>query len=387
MRRWRRVAVVAGVIGALGQGYPVAVSAAPVSAQRATAQRASATQVTLRVPASVAGPYRAADASVSVSPGAGQCPLSWELQEYLNGRWVSLFNPADSTEFGCTYPEVGYAWRATPGTMTLRAYVPAQGELPAAGYSQTVTVQVGTARPPHWLVALNRLRALNDAPAVPMDTALDNGAFHHARYMLHAGELTHVEDPHNKWYTKDGARAGEAGDEAFGPDPIRQWAETEYHQNIEIDPSAVVAGYGTDQGYDSFTVVWNTAYQKKGPYFAFPAAGKTTWLTEYLGGEIPDPLVHCPAAWRRRLDAGHPLGLPLEFSLESTYHLTGRQPTRVTASLTTGGKASRLCTFFQKYAGVTYMLPLLPLAHGRGYDVAVRYDGKLAGRWRFRVSR
>lgn len=116
----------------------------------------------------------------------------------------------------------------------------------------------------------------------------------------------------------------------------------------------------------------------RGPQYQFPASKTTTWLLSYAGGEEPDPLATCPAAWRRRIEQLFgTVGLPIIFGNLNTV-------SKPTASVTVRGKALRVCVV--NAGNAVFVIPLLPLAPHRTFTVTVSYRGKLQSRWYFRTS-
>ncbi len=209
-------------------------------------------------------------------------------------------------------------------------------------------------------------------------------ASHHARYMYHAGVLTHYENPSNRWYTKDGNQAA-AGDEANGSRPFQTLTETAYHQNVLIDPEEVVAGFGSYNGYDSYTAVWSSAKPEVNgrPAYEFPGRGLTTrYGYFYAGGELPDPFASCPSIFRTD---PHPRGLPLEYGHPFYSPYSGPLPRKASARLSIRGTSQRICV--KRYGNASILIPLHHLRSYRTYHVAIWYAGVLQARWYFKTGR
>jgi hypothetical protein len=106
----------------------------------------------------------------------------------------------------------------------------------------------------------------------------------------------------------------------------------------------------------SYSALWTSSVQPQ-----FPAAGKTTWLLNYVSGEIPDPLSKCPRAWRNR-----------DNPFAATY---------------SGGRtALRVCVVNAGiYGNAVFVIPLYPLRPHRSYTVTLKYAGKQQSHWTFKT--
>jgi hypothetical protein len=282
-----------------------------------------------------------------------------------------------------TAPDSGGVWGTRGGQIQARVLVEAPG-VAAPGVSPVVTVTVQNGRIPVWLQQLNHVRTLNNARPVAENPLWSHGDALHIRYMDHTGDFSHTEDPKSKWYTKLGAEAGESSDLLDGqvPNAVDFWARAPYHALSEEDRTATLAGFAATGGYSA---LWTSSVQPqltyRGPDYQFPAAGKTTWLLNYVSGEIPDPLSTCPRAWRNRDNpfAATYTGLPIIFG-------TSRAITKPTASVTTGRTSLRVCVVNAGiYGNAVFVIPLYPLRPHRSYTVTLKYAGKQQSRWTFKT--
>ena len=279
-------------------------------------------------------------------------------------------------------PDTKGVWGTKPGTLYVRAVATARGFV-APGVSAQVAVTVRNGKVPGWIRELNAIRTLNNAPYVVEDAYLSHADSLHIRYMEKTGSYSHYEDPKSSWYTKLGALAGVSSDLFLGAaDPIRGWATAPYHALSELARAGTLAGYATGGGYAALWVDWTTSLRHlSGPVYQFPWNSTTTSLRAYyVGGEIPDPLIGCPQAWRDRTNAFQSVGLPIIFGGQNAV-------SRPTATVSTGGKALRVCVVNAGiYGDAVFVIPLLPLQTRHTYTVAVSYRGKLQSRWQFRTS-
>lgn len=340
-------------------------AAADGTSNQASATVTSVATATLTLAASVPRPWLLDRAKVTAAPAGYSTP-------------VLQVRAAGSTAWRAA-PDTSGIWGTKAGTIYVRAVMPAAAGLFAQGTSNAVKVTVGTGKVPGWLRELNAYRTLNDAQPVAENAAYSHGDSLHIRYMEKTGDFTHVENPKSKWYTKQGAAAGESSDLSFGdPDPVAGWAAAPYHALSELSKYNTLAGYATGEGYAAlWTFGSATSLRHPGqPLYQFPASGKTTGLLGYSGGEIPNPLSSCPKAWQNSWS----VGLPIIFGNQRTV-------TKPSAALTSGGVSLRTCVVNAGiYGNAVFVIPLRPLSTRHTYTVTVKYNGKVQSRWSFRTS-
>lgn len=258
----------------------------------------------------------------------------------------------------------------------MRAVVPAAAGLFAQGMSRVVKVTVGKGKIPGWLRELNAYRTLNGAQPVAENASFSHDDSLHIRYMEKTGDFTHAENPKSKWYTAQGAQAGESSDLALGwVNPVAAWTAAPYHALSELSKYNTLAGYATGGGYAAlWTVGSSTSLRNPSqPLYQFPASGKTTPLLSYSGGESPNPLSSCPKAWQNAWS----VGLPIIYGNQRTV-------TKPTATVASGGISLKTCVV--NAGNVVFVIPLRPLGTHRAYKVTVKYGGKVQSRWSFRTS-
>lgn len=343
----------------------VTASAADGTSNQASATVTSVATATLTLAASVPRPLLLDRAKITAAPAGYSTP-------------VLQVRAAGSTAWRAA-PDTSGVWGTKAGTIYVRAVVPAVTGLFAQGMSNAVKVTVGRGKVPGWLRELNAYRALNDAQPVAENSAYSHGDSLHIRYMEKTGDFTHMENPKSKWYTAQGAAAGESSDLAFGdPDPVAGWAAAPYHALSELSKYNTLAGYAAGDGYAAlWTIGAATSLRDPSqPLYQFPASGKTTGLLGYSGGEIPNPLSTCPKAWRNSWS----VGLPIIFGNQRTV-------TKPSAAVTSGGVSLKTCVVNAGiYGDAVFVIPLRPLSTRHTYTVTVKYNGKLQSRWSFRTS-
>jgi hypothetical protein len=108
------------------------------------------------------------------------------------------------------------------------------------------------APPEDGLGAVNYYRALAGLPPALEDEAYSQGAWYHARYMVKNDHLGHGEDPNNRWYTVEGAQAGENSNLMVSTNAgatdryaVEVWVQGPFHLVAVIDPALREIGYGS----------------------------------------------------------------------------------------------------------------------------------------------
>lgn len=171
-----------------------------------------------------------------------------------------------------------------------------------------------------WLPHLNYFRAMAGVQPLAENTAWDDGAWLHARYMVINNLYTKDEDPANLWYTAEGATAGQDG-LIFAASNINtndlfileRWLSNPFSAVRLLDPGLFQTGYGSyrarDGGFQagaSLDVVRglgsvpdDTSYP-----LVWPKEAETVPLTAFEGFGSPNPLTSCPGY-------SSPTGLPI----------------------------------------------------------------------------
>jgi len=335
--------------------------------QTASVKITAVAAVALTLPANVARPYLLDPATVHLAP-AGYATYALQYRPLGATTWT-------------TATDGGGFWAKKPGKYQVRAVVTTSGGLTAAGVSPIVAVTVKNGAVPSWLRTLNSYRALNNAGPVAENPVWSKDDALHVRYMEKTGDFSHTEDPKSKWYTKQGAQAGEASDlcSGCGGNSVAVWATAPYHALSEVSRWATLAGYAQGAGYAALWVSDLSPQRTySGPAYQYPANGRTTSLLAYSGGEEPDPLSTCPAAWKARGMTGLSTGLPIIFSDQAKL-------TKPAAKLTTGKTALRVCVV-AVYGYAVFLIPLYPLLPRHSYTATVTYAGKTQSHWTFKTS-
>jgi hypothetical protein len=336
-----------------------------LQSNEATAAVQAVFRATLTIASGVARPWLVDPAKISFAPATYDMGTLLQVRQAGSSAWR-------------TARDSGGVWGTKAGVIYVRAVVLGQPGTVEQGVSSPVRVVVKNGKVPAWLKELNAYRELNDAPPVAENSYWSYGDGLHVRYMEKTGDFSHFEDPKSKWYTKLGALSGETSDLYLGsPDPINGWARAPYHALSELNRSATMAGYSTNGAYSALrtgsvggpTVPVQLSYQ-------FPASGKVTSLRTYSGGESPDPLSTCPAAWRDSWE----VGLPIIFGDQQAV-------SRPSATVTYPGTSLKVCVVNAGiYGNVVFVIPLLPLKPHHTYTVTVNYNGKRQSRWTFKTS-
>lgn len=322
--------------------------------------------LSLSVP-SAKRPYWAVHATVgglSLRDGAYVDRDQLTIQRHTATGWRTVTGMPSQSQFG-TDPLV---WDANAGTNVLRVVYPgddrSDGFAPSA--SAAVNFVVGEGTVPRWLRQLNHYRRLAKLPKVGEDPYKDAADQQHINYMVKNDYYGHSEDPHNRYFTPIGNDGGTHSDIYKGipcDEAIPGWLVTPYHSEPMLAQNTYTMGFDCEKGYAALYVYDDTQIAKSPSYpQTWPAAGGKMPLHRFGGGEIPDPLVHCPAKWTKRRDNNVGMGAAL-------LAFTSQQMTNVTARLTDNGQATPVCAF-RDYKTV-FLLPLYPLKGKHDYRVSL----------------
>jgi len=159
------------------------------------------------------------------------------------------------------------------------------------------------------LANINAMRSLSNLNPVTYNTSWDKGAGGHAKYMVKNNLLTHTESSSNPWYTAEGFSSGQSslvlGSTSAGlsdTKAIEKWMSGPFHTLSIIDPRLTRVSYGVYREAVSWgNMATGAVLDVRGiDYFAaatypvfYPANGKTTLMSTYYGGSVPDPLAPC----------------------------------------------------------------------------------------------
>ncbi|HKC19580.1 MAG TPA: CAP domain-containing protein, partial [Candidatus Dormibacteraeota bacterium] len=249
---------------------------------------------------------------------------------------------------------------------------------------------------PAWLDRLNAWRLSTGESPLAENTTWDQGDYDHSLYMVKDDQVTHYEVSTMPFYTADGDTAARNGNievnssTAFtDSQAIDWWMAAPFHAMGMMDPRLTSTGFGSyrevktgwDAGFTLDVLRGNSFTGGNFPVF-FPGSGSTVPLTEYLGGEFPDPLQACPGY-------AAPTGLP------AFLELGGNVATTVTAHSFTGdGVALAHCVIDSTNPSVgsnltgrggVIVVPQQPLVPGVKYVVQLTVNGTSYS-WNFGVT-
>jgi len=239
---------------------------------------------------------------------------------------------------------------------------------------------------PEWLDHLNAWRTQSAVSALTEDPTWSAGDVAHSQYMVKDDQVTHYELSTLPYYTVAGDTAAKDGNievnstTSFTDDQaIDWWMAAPFHAMGMMDPRLTQTGYGAYREVKSGWQAGFTLDVLRGNSFTggtfpvyFPGNGATVPLTQYRGGESPDPLQGCPGY-------ATPTGLPLFIELG------GNVSTSVTAhSFTANGLPLAHCVIDTsnaalgsslKYRGGVIVIPQKPLGTGVTYAVSLTVNG------------
>lgn len=333
--------------------------------------------LTLSVPAAKR-PYWAVRATVGgleLSNGLNVDPDRVVIQRQTSRGWRDLTGMVAYSDIN-TKPLV---WDAHAGTHPLRLWYPgdhdSDGWAPSA--SPTANLVVGTGRPPAWLKQFNYYRHLARLPKVGEDPFKDAADRAHINYMVKNDYYGHFEDENNSYYSRLGYEGGTGSDLYKGiacNKAIPGWMVTPYHSEPMLNQQMYTAGFACQKGYAALYVNDDPQPVRAASLpQTWPADGAKMPLHRFGGGEIPDPLTHCPAKWAKRRDSGAGMGAAL-------LAFTQTRMTGLRAHLTNNGNRTPVCAF--RDFKTTYLLPLYPLKGKHTYRVRLTSD-KASLSWSF----
>lgn len=255
-----------------------------------------------------------------------------------------------------------------------------------------------------WLPVMNFYRSAVGLGRVMEDPALSAGDVKHSRYIVKTDQPGHFEDPNNRYYSEQGAIAGQSSNVFWStstaiPDrtPIDFWMSGPFHTIGMIAPGLQQVGYGIYREASSpvytmaasLNIFGGLGVPDQDPDYPimWPGDGSKVPLTRYPGNETPDPLTMCPGYQA-------PAGLPLLLVFD-------HEPNLRTALIRKGGSSISACA----YEGARYrnpdpgtqsvgravlanaivLIPRDPLARGASYEVVIDADHDTY-RWSFKTS-
>jgi uncharacterized protein YkwD len=264
-----------------------------------------------------------------------------------------------------------------------------------------------TSVPSNWLSVVNYYRAMAGLPAVTERAALSDNDRKHAKYMVENQVIGHSEDPGLAFYTPGGDNAAQHSNLTRGSysmsdrAAVESWMMGPFHAIGILDPRLKKVGYGTfrERGHDpsfefaaALDVLNGLESAPVGLAYPvrFPGPNQTTFLSEYRGGENPDPLSPC---------AGYsaPTGAPIMLQLKLP------APVVAHSFKMAGGPELDSCIYDSTtYTNPTFsiqqnaravlgarnaivLVPRSPLKSGKTYDVSITH-GLTTTAWSFKVG-
>jgi hypothetical protein len=267
------------------------------------------------------------------------------------------------------------------------------GALPAS-----VTPAVHLVASPAWLGELNAWRASTGTSNITENSTWSAGDYNHAVYMVKNNQVTHYETVGLPYYTPEGDTAARNSNievssttSVSDQQAIDWWMGAPFHAMGLMDPRLTSSGFGSYR--DGTTSPWqfgaavdtlrgNSFSGGQYPVF-FPGNGSTETLTEYSGGEFPDPLQACSGY-------GLPSGLPLFVEVGGGVATTAGP----VHSFTGNGTALEHCVIDSNNPSVgsnltgrggVIVIPRQPLQIGVKYVVALTVNG-VPYTWSFTVG-
>ncbi len=300
------------------------------------------------------------------------------------------------------------SYGAAPGALVV---APVGGPVIAAGRTAGAT-SVTAGSDTDWLDEINVYREAAGESAVADQSAWDAGIVDHLTYLADTPESyftgqyasLHSENPASPYYTAAGAEEGESSDlilGAVGFTPVQLidlWLTAPFHAvgMLRSQLTEVAFAYDPTTGDAGLDILRGLDYDlpaATGPVL-FPGPWMTTDLTDFIGGESPDPLQTC--GW------APPTGLPLIALLPQSpapglsAQLTGPDGTQTSA-------AGNLCvvddnTYYSsdpvygptgleilQQDNAVFLIPNSALAAG-SYQATINQPGQPVITWSFMVG-
>jgi uncharacterized protein YkwD len=286
---------------------------------------------------------------------------------------------------------------------------------------------------PQWLARLNSYRRATGLKAVTQNQAQSAADLKHARYLVKnfkpnssLGIEMHEEDESNRWFSREGRRAGQTSD-VIAPssgaidesEAIDTWLSAPFHALPMLDPDLLEAGFGLYCENQVCAAVLNVGrgenWRKRQKLVAvavdsdtgtetmltgesrvlehpieYPPPGSTISDGQFNGMEWPNPLSACPGYLA-------PSGLVILISFGTEF-----DPAIGEASLSTEGRPVESCLVtalsyknpdltqtnsahgnLHLYAAA-FLIPREPLRPGK-YDVSISKDQQ-PYKWSFAVE-
>jgi hypothetical protein len=261
---------------------------------------------------------------------------------------------------------------------------------------------------PNWLTYLNYIRSLANLGPVIEDLNLSRGIVEHARYMVKNNVIKHDQDPSRPYFTREGQEAArnsniiasQAADLNFKKN-IEAWITCAFHGLCIIDPMLQRSGYGdyTEQRRRGFQAGGGLdvlrGRERLSESFQYPvmwpADGKVTHLTSYIGNEWPDPIIGsgfiAPTGAPVYLLLGNGTVRPSVTS--SSFQLDGRELPHITIDETNyrnpDRKSQDVARIVMRTRSAIILIPQHPLIPGRKYDVSIT-SNDMTYAWSFQVA-
>ncbi len=281
--------------------------------------------------------------------------------------------------------------------------------IPEQGESSSFTVFLPMILSPgNTLSNLNAYRSLANLPPVTENSLWSEGDRLHARYVVKNGVLTHTEDLANPWYSLDGDAAGQSsnvladtGIQLTDSQAVDKWMSGPFHAVNVLDPRLQRIGFGsyremgsvfqTAAALDTFRGLGAVSDRVQFPVF-YPAQGKALPVSQYSGGETPDPLSACPGY---TAPSGPPVIVQFGSGFTSvnvTAHTFKQGTTNLEHCIYTetsythpDPQQQALGRSFLSGRDALVIIPRQPLTPGAAYTVSLTANGK-SYTWSFSVA-
>ncbi|GAC1472597.1 MAG: hypothetical protein PVSMB3_05900 [Candidatus Dormibacteraceae bacterium] len=249
-----------------------------------------------------------------------------------------------------------------------------------------------------WLDRFNAWRAGSGLSALTEDLAWSQGDVNHSIYMVKNNVITHYETVGWPYYTTDGDAAGRNSNifvssttSTTDVQAIDWWMQAPFHAMGMMDPRLTQTGFGS---YRDATAQWQMAAAVDvihgnpftgGQYpVYFPGNGSTQPLTNYGGGESPDPLQGNCATY------SVPTGLPVFVEIGGNVATTAGPVHTFTGNgaplehCVLDSNSPNVGSYLTNRGGVV-LIPRQPLQTGVNYVATLTVNG-LPYTWSFQVG-
>ena len=255
-----------------------------------------------------------------------------------------------------------------------------------------------------WLTVVNYYRATAGLSPVKEDGGLSRAAKKHAEYMVHNDVIGHSESARDPLFSPAGDEAGRHsnvagwwGSDVSNRDFVEMWMVGPFHAVGILRPNLKKVGYGVAHDKTGVTsaaaldVIHGLTYgEPSNKPVIWPGHGTTQPLSQYSGGEYPNPLSSCrgysaPAGVPILVQFPEPVKKPsFSFATAGGEELAACK-VDATSYRNPDGAAETLGRTLLAGDNVVLVIPKAPLAPGKSYVVKVTSGGKTA-RSRFSIS-